>query len=83
MPASRTPFAATQAQALFEALPSVMSMIADRRFLFPSAIGNNVLALFKALPVIVPPMGHFIAFIFLIRSALSSVICETTLALKE
>merc|ERR550537_1045571 len=82
-PLSRTPFAATQAQALFEALPSVMRTITWRRFLDPCAIGNNVLALLRALPVIVPPMGHFIPFILPVRSFLSCVICEITLALKE
>merc|ERR550537_185815 len=68
-PLFRTAVAAAYAHALFEALPSVISMITWRRFFPPGASGNNVLAFRRALPVIVPPMGHFIALILVESSS--------------
>merc|ERR1719313_155494 len=83
MPLCRTHQAATQAQCLFEALPSVMSTITWRRRAPPSARGNNCLALMRALPVIVPPIGHFIALTLVVRSSFLCVIIEVTWAVKE
>merc|ERR1719379_1294829 len=83
MPLFRTILAACQAQYLFEALPSVTSMITCMRFADPCAIGNSCLAFNSALPVIVPPIGHFISLMAFTRSSFLWVICEVTRGLKE